>query len=805
MTHSVRLPVTPPINQPNNSPQHSSSTFTISSDCALLRPATTSCGTWLGHSQVPRQHITDHPSPTSSGPRSLALSNENSDDETSLRNGSIENSVIGTMEDSISSSCEKFGSARGYSRITKLPRPSRNFRSGKLLNKFHNHPKLGSKTVIELPTSANILKLWKWEVLNCVLAIGMLGSMYGVLLHYDSLRIPDWGSTINLSTLIALMATLLRTMLVFVVSEIIGQAKWKYFAGNAQLKDDPPMRRLIQTSRFNDASQGSLSAIKLLPTIIRDPVTSLAVLVMTMSLGTGSFVQQAIQTQSCQLPADSAHASLPVSRNITTSKAGEAGISGTLDYSKLIAAFSSALAPDSEEIGSPISVGCPTGNCTFQNSIGGVYSTLGVCSLCADTSSLITTTEWKPKCNPDDVLCITSTANYTLPNGMSVQSSFGSTSYPHLQDTEVLVSPGLGLDWAGDLASPDMKALSKWAFANVTILTPNWLPTDTGYAEYAAATCTLYSCLRSYTGSVTSGKLDEVLVSTVPAVPDVGDMYFPPGMTTEAVQEKISGSDSELYAYGPDPHFFAVQSPCLVNNTIWTKENRSSSPNLRRLVLAHADPDPSGALRVRIENTTAPAECIYDLDTFAVLSGFSKAADIFNGSCGISGLRISSHKNGTTIDCGEKYWLASLFAEKGLKAASTIQRIEDFTDRLSNKMRMGLLNNPDGVSGQVLQAAVCSRIHYSWLAFPAVLLAMTSGLLAWTMFRSSRRRGREMVWKSSILPFLFYGDRFVVQNGEDVSASSAESSRRDEAEPLLDLDRMETEARQRVVRFNALE
>lgn len=63
-----------------------------------------------------------------------------------------------------------------------------------------------------------------------------------------------------------------------------------------------------------------------------------------------------------------------------------------------------------------------------------------------------------------------------------------------------------------------------------------------------------------------------------------------------------------------------------------------------------------------------------------------------------------------------------------------------------------------------------------------------------------------MVWKTSILPFLFYSERFVVQNGEDVSAYSAEASRRDEAkEPLLDLDRMEADARQRVVRFNALE
>lgn len=652
-------------------------------------------------------------------------------------------------------------------------------------------------------TSTSSSKVWKWEIFNCVLAIGMLGSIYGILLRYDGQRIPDWGTVINLSTLIAFIATLLRMMLVFVVAEIIGQAKWKYFAGDGRPTDGPPVRRLIEASRFNDASQGSLGAAKLVPTIIRDPATLLAVMIMTISLGTGSFVQQAIQTQPCQFPVDSAHASLPISRNITTveSATGRGFASGPVGLSNLVAALSSALAPDNKEIGSPLSVGCPTGNCTFKNSIGGVYSTLGVCSLCADTSSLITSTKWTPKCEPDEILCLTSTANYTLPNGMSVQSSFGSTDYPHLQETELVVSAGLGLDWAGDLASPDMKVLSQWAFANMTVLTPNWLPTNSGYAEYVSAMCTLYPCLRSYTSSVTSGKLEEVLLSTVPVVPDVSAI-FEPNITIEAVEKKLSSLGSDIYTGDPYINFKAVQSPCLVNDTIWLKDNKSSTLELQRVLLAHVDLDPGGARRSRVENATAPAECIYSLETM-VISDLSTAADSFNGRCEISGLRISSPRNSTKITCAEKFWLASLFADNGPSAASVIERVEAFTDRLSNKIRMGLLYSPEVVYGQVLQATVCSRIHYSWLTFPTVLVTVTSGLLGWTMFQSSRRRGREMIWKNSILPFLFYGDRFVVQNGEEVSACSTESSRRDVAdEPLLDLKQMERNARQQEVRFH---
>lgn len=717
----------------------------------------------------------------------------------------------------MSSSCKTFGSARGYSPITRLPQQWRNHHSGKLLNKFRNHPHFRSETLLARSTSENVFKLWKCEIFNCVLAIGMLGLMYGILRRYNGQRIPDWGSAINLSTLIALMATLLRTMLVFVVAEIIGQAKWQYFAGDGRPTEDPPMRRLIETSRFNDASQGLLGAVKILPTIVRDPATLLAVIVMFVSLGTGSFVQQAIQTQSCQFPVDSANASLPISRNLTAGKGSGNSLFGPLDVPNVLAALSSALAPDNEEIGFPISVWCPTGNCTFQNPIGGLYSTLGVCSSCADTSSLITSTGWilteeegiksnDPQSSYDAVTPNRAyfTANHTLPNGMSVRASYDNfTSY---QSTEALVSASseLGLDWTGDLVGPEMKALSQWAFVNVTILTSNWLPTSSGYCDYVAATCTLYPCLRSYKSSVTSGKLDEVLVNTVPAVPNVA-AAFPSNITTEVIQGAISGENWNPYIYGTDPgtKFQAVKSPCLVNNTIWNKEDQFSTADMQRLLLLHAEPYPNGARHFTVETITAPTECIYGMDIVAQSDLWSLMTDIsFNGSCSAHS-SINSPENTTQIYCDEKYWLSRFYNDGGTTAASIIKRFEAFADRLSNKMRIGLLNNPEAVSGQVLQITVCLRIHYSWLSFPAVLTAVTSSLLAWTMVQSSRRQGREMVWKTSILPFLFYGERFIVQNGEDMSGHSAESSRRDgPKEPLLDLNQMEAEARQRVVQFD---
>lgn len=78
------------------------------------------------------------------------------------------------------------------------------------------------------------------------------------------------------------------------------------------------MRRLIDMSRFNDASRGVLGAVKILPRIIlRDFVTFSAIMVMVALLGTAPFVQQTIQTRPCQSLVAGATSSLPVARNVT--------------------------------------------------------------------------------------------------------------------------------------------------------------------------------------------------------------------------------------------------------------------------------------------------------------------------------------------------------------------------------------------------------------------------------------------------------------------------------------------------------
>lgn len=646
------------------------------------------------------------------------------------------------------------------------------------------------------PPIKNIFSPWKLETFNCLLAIAMVGSMYGILQRYDGQPVPDWNIPINLSTLIAIITVIFRTSLVLILAELIGQAKWKYFVGNG--REDPPARRLIETSHFNNASQGLFGALKLIPTIMGYPDILMAIMVMIISLATGSFVQQAIQTLPCQISMDSIDAFLPISRNITS---GE--ITGKLTWSNVLAATSSALTPDNNEIGSPISAGCSTGNCTFQNPIGGLYNTLGVCSLCTDTSSLITSTKWT--CAGPDLNSICFSANYTLPNGLSVMF-FGNMTESD-QDPALSVSSitpsnpedpnshWVGdLDWAGGLVNPEMRALSQWAWANVTILTSNWLPTSLDDTGYLAVTCTVYPCLRTYNASVTNGKLDDILISTVPVSPNIN--LAASNYTVETILTAPSWIYRDaLEEFGAS--FQAVQTPCLVNHTVWTEDNTSSTVDKRNLTLLQADPGPNGARHVRIENITAPTECIYSIDLQTWYAVMDIIETTFNGSCS-----AMSSPDSTDVDCEPSNWLIGFYNHDGITTSDVFERFQAFTDRLSNKIRMGLLGKPEYIFGQTLQTTVCVRIGYEWLAFPSVLVFITTSLLAWTMLSNWRRRSCDVVWKASILPFLFYSERFVVQNGEDVSAESTRSSRGATKETLMDLDQMQSEAKQQVVRFN---
>jgi hypothetical protein len=110
------------------------------------------------------------------------------------------------------------------------------------------------------PTTSRrrVLRLWAFEFVTTFFSLALMVAIGVTLIAYNSKPSPNWGPQINLNALLALLSTLLRAALVFLVSQVISQRKWHYFSDRAQ-----PLHHLQQ---FDSASRGSLDALSLIPT-----------------------------------------------------------------------------------------------------------------------------------------------------------------------------------------------------------------------------------------------------------------------------------------------------------------------------------------------------------------------------------------------------------------------------------------------------------------------------------------------------------------------------------------------------------
>ncbi|KAH8714832.1 hypothetical protein GQ44DRAFT_624959 [Phaeosphaeriaceae sp. PMI808] len=96
------------------------------------------------------------------------------------------------------------------------------------------------------------LRTWWKEWALVVLSLGFLIAIIVIFRIYNGRTQPNWRLGLNLNTVIALLATLLRSSLV--TSTVIGQAKWCW----------QHRRRPVQhLAYFDEASRGPLGALLL--------------------------------------------------------------------------------------------------------------------------------------------------------------------------------------------------------------------------------------------------------------------------------------------------------------------------------------------------------------------------------------------------------------------------------------------------------------------------------------------------------------------------------------------------------------
>lgn len=663
-------------------------------------------------------------------------------------------------------------------------------------------------------TQYRVFTHFQWEILSILLSVGIIVAMYVLLIEYNNKLVSDWEFPINLTTLLALMSTIMRAALFVPITSIISQAKWQLFGG------DRP-RPLQELQDIDMGSRGMLGALNIVPLAARASIPTLvAVLLSIVSLGIGPFVQQALRTVPCDqiVPGQ---AMVPYTHFVNSPRFVVPNTAYA--QSDIQAMMYNTLAmPDDQ--GNEIRFQCPTGNCTFNNGSpawshqrpgsgpqrngSSVFSTMAMCHKCLDMTDKVhfeeriissTVTQLNPK----------------LPNGLELQ--LGGADMIGMGRPPKFLSMTGNVTWANDKLDKEALYIASMSMGNVTILAHDNERDDRQQdvtemrKSVVASTCFLYACTRTFNVSIANGELSEELIDTAPATS---------GPTVL--------KDDDTY---PTRGYEVIMSPCWVGDNVYTLAKEPDRDSDRLGDVWSCSRNGTQVPAEKCGGTPDVQQCYYKQDAkhaFGMIGAFRKS---FNVEClnvkeAIVCYDEKDYHSGTSTqgDHGQGSWAESMYA-----ANVTHQKIDDMFDRfatiVSNRYRMtfggskpsfieSMTEGPYGqVRGMVQQTTVCNAVRLEWLAFPAAIMALTLAILLWTMLESWLHRKDRPVWKDSILPFLLYNHRFkreardagngspvVVGENRDMYGTGSSSSPHDN-KTLLETGEMEDIARDMHVRI----
>ncbi|KAF4783792.1 short-chain dehydrogenase [Colletotrichum scovillei] len=576
-------------------------------------------------------------------------------------------------------------------------------------------------------TRRSVLFLWIWEILSLVLAPCLLVVTITVILGQDDHPLRDWplDRIITLNSLVNLLSTIFRGILVSIATELIAQAKWMWF-----WCDKSSQRRMGNLQHFDDGTRGVWGALKLMRIVTwRSPSILVAVVVLVSSFAIGPFVQQSIGHVDKNETLGLGTGMIPVTRhvdglNIRTLIGDNEGMALRSDIKGAIQTL--ALSRNGSD--SVIVPTCPTGNCTFiglgsntsvKTGLSITHASTGICNICTDIREMI---------DHRGLIENLQAINHSLANGISIINTD--------REGGMRVISG-DLSWTNGTIPPEALERASISFANVTVLTSTALDgnINVNKPKHAiAVTCSLYPCIRTYSAIISRGVLFETpITKTTPMSYDIRDKKSP----------------------GPKQAWdlSAVQLPCLIKGKVYTEGNLSQGADLS--MVRHVNAGNTSDIGSVFQ---APEECIYRIDNnFKLLMSQYFSEEFFNGTCSWDSTQPNS------INCGSAIWLSRLWSHGESTPASLKQLFTDFATALTNQMRLGMGrkdNTTSVVNGESLQLVTFIAVKPCWLIFPAILLILEIMALSWMISLTVVYRDELAVWKGSILPLLFYRDFF---------------------------------------------
>lgn len=472
----------------------------------------------------------------------------------------------------------------------------------------------------------------------------------------------------------------------------------------------------------------------------------LGCIITLISYAIGPFIQQAIGSQLCTYDRPDMTAIIPLAKG---DRPGWSSVhrwsSGQYVLNAITqASIVAAIADPSSNRPSLLS-GCKTGNCSFDQSNGISYTTMGLCSVCEDTSASI-----------HEVIGNRS-SRLTLPNGLFLSNFSGAMKFSTSSNQFDNLNLSSGFIHAAEVALVNISMLALTSapcsyvggasFGKWTCNPQVQAASDSGWngIDVVSAACSIHACMKSYSTSVSNAIARETLIKTKPAVH---------GRTVSGRFDAIGLDGDCKLALGQDLANIANVS---------TSNDRSNSTGF-----------------IDAQEVIIPRSCL-DMITFPYIDGIIPLlSNIFAGSCLFSEVSPSSLKSPTErqeVFCGNQtitsevgggsWWLEGLNNRGNATLDSISSHMQHIADVMTDRLRLDSFNasNPRSFAqGTVMQTTVCTKLDWQWLMLPCGMLALVFIFVAITVGRSSLQRGEVPLWKSSMLP-LWYMKRDELQSG----------------------------------------
>lgn len=433
---------------------------------------------------------------------------------------------------------------------------------------------------------------------------------------------------------------------------------------------------------------------------------------------------------------------------------------------------------------------CSSGNCTFPAANGITYSTIGFSSSCVDMSRMLSQTgphSWDPA---DQVSTRGKYVEYNLTSEIGLKyilsqvypgsvtargggrwESMLAMSAQHTDLTEQALEQGLldntlrktplqtitmivptqnpcqkretfqvYFDGGEAMAMPPVNASScpQLSMPNITSFP--------GFFALTAAVCFIYPSLLNLNGSIVNGQVQERLISD------------PIPMRRASLTTNASHVEA-----GNNHWVLEVSDPCVIDGILYTATNYSLAP---------------GGMS-KFPDLTVPLRCVYGLDYpwYRALEAQNSLAGVFLGGTGSLATNeiCAPYSNYSGMMCTGAWWLSGIYNSGN----ASIVSIQNYMDRglksLNNQLRMlgtDWDGNPTNVSGIAYTTKVCVQFRAPWLIFPLCLVAGTLALLTSVIISGFVGGRKEVTWKSSILPHLFYRvENQVTRDNADLASS----------------------------------